>query len=168
LAGRPRLNYLGVRCDKCGSDTTIMGGKYDKRKDGTIVKYPHPLWYRNATKTGYWCNRCYHSEKEYKTHQKVAPIGKSTYEYDLHYKDKRYSLKTAPRIGVCNWCRSVKGLINAQTGRLCKITQRHHEGDYIDSDKLANTLEICASCHSRYEMDKRLKLGIRVRRRVIM
>jgi hypothetical protein len=59
-------------------------------------------------------------------------------EYRLKYKGKSYQIKR-PRVGVCNICRSIKGVD-------CKQTQWHHI-QYDDKNKEKYAIELCAKCH---------------------
>jgi hypothetical protein len=80
-------------------------------------------------------------------------------EYALNYKGKvRYLIiGPPPRTGVCNWCRAVKGQINALTGKFCRLTHMAHISYYHDDDPLKDTIELCESCHHRYDAQFRKK-----------
>ena len=122
-------------CSRCKSDKTHFS--YYKVKNGELKTYP--LWKYDYVNGGYICQNCYSHD-----------IGnKRTAPRRLRYKGKRITIDRDPRIGVCCWCRAVRNEVNAQTDKVCKETQMHHEGEYVESDKLKNTLEICASCHGK-------------------
>lgn len=52
----------------------------------------------------------------------------------IRFKNKRIRLKENPRKGTCSRCKKVRK------------TEMHHE-KYDESDPLANTEELCSSCH---------------------
>lgn len=53
----------------------------------------------------------------------------------------RHIIISKSRIGVCNWCRAVKGFDTKQT-------QFHHEQyDLLHPEKY--TIELCAECHKK-------------------
>jgi len=56
----------------------------------------------------------------------------------FRYKNKKIHLKENPRTGVCYFC-------NKQN----TLTHIHHI-KYDDNDPLANTIELCRSCHTRW------------------
>jgi hypothetical protein len=60
-----------------------------------------------------------------------------------------------PKIGVCNGCRAVLGEVDTQTGKLCrkKGFDIHHEL-YDFNNVLAYTLELCPTCHGRYNAEQ--------------
>jgi hypothetical protein len=41
-------------------------------------------------------------------------------------------------------------MVNAQTEKFCNTTQRHHER-YDENNPLAWTIELCYTCHGRYQ-----------------
>jgi len=129
-------------CSKCGRNWTHKTKK--KAKDGTVKYYP--MWH-NDKKGGHWCQNCY---SLYISTPKHNP---KLFARKLKYKGKVIFLSKPPRIGVCSFCRAVKGLINAQTGKLCKCTSIAHIV-YHDDNLLKDTLELCISCHVRYDSGK--------------
>src|SRR5215212_3837313 len=112
-------------CYACGDNKTSIG------KNG--VRY----WYSNKP-IGWLCRRCY--DEIIHTRQWTP--------YRLRFKGERIYVNRQPRIGVCNWCRAVIGQINAQSGKLCRLTQMHHE-QYYKEDPLKDTIELCVICHNR-------------------
>jgi hypothetical protein len=59
----------------------------------------------------------------------------------INFKGKNKRLKINPRKGVCSLCGAMKGID-------CKRTAMHHL-IYDESDPLANTIELCLSCHMK-------------------
>lgn len=59
---------------------------------------------------------------------------------------KHISFKQEPRIGVCNYCRAVRGID-------CKRTSLHHDDNIYDIRRpLWNTIELCSRCHQAETM----------------
>jgi len=71
------------------------------------------------------------------------------------FKGKHRMLKTKPRIGVCNFCRAVRGEIDCQTDRLVKKTGMHHE-EYDPLNPGAHVLEACNKCHNIADFERRV------------
>jgi hypothetical protein len=69
------------------------------------------------------------------------------------------NLKEDPRCGVCNGCRAVLGEVDAETGKfyrgyyLGKGFDLHHEF-YDFKNVLAHTIEVCRTCHGRYNKEQ--------------
>jgi len=145
------------RCVKCGSITTYVDPRGYER------------WgFLNRDKSKYLCKRC--DEKEYKKNnpeiikrntrgweernpkkakliqwrwrEKYPDAIKRANGRRMVFKDKVIMLKENPRIGVCNYCR--KSIGNGDIKR----TQMHHE-EYIESNPLKHTIELCVSCHNK-------------------
>jgi hypothetical protein len=115
-------------CSNCGSDKTRM----DRN---------HPRWLRYND--GYLCAKC-QDRLIYNPRRSKETIKKYNDRNNLKilvFKGKRILLKENPRKGVCTRCGAIKG-IN------CKITNMHHIR-YHDDDILKDTVELCASCHSK-------------------
>lgn len=68
-------------------------------------------------------------------------------KHRIVFQGRQICVPSVPRTGVCNWCRAVIGQINAQTGKICKTTQMHHEA-YDPRNPVSFAVEICASCHA--------------------
>lgn len=74
--------------------------------------------------------------------KKLSLQSKEWYNKTIKYKGKSIYLSYVPRIGVCNWCRSVAPFDT-------ELTQLHHDEDRYDDDHpLRYTIEICDSCHA--------------------
>ena len=110
------------KCDNCNSITTSLNVE------------GYECWYKiKETPNKFWCKLCY-----------MKKIGnpkfiKENNHKRILFKNKRIYLDIAPRIGVCNLCRSVEPFD-------CKQTNIHHE-KYDDNNPLKYTLEICPKCH---------------------
>jgi hypothetical protein len=137
-------------CSRCGSTETYTE-KGKVRKDGTRPpSYPH--WRRdNEIENGWVCSKCFN---KYVINVNWRPLWDKR---RFLFKDKpAYAPPgSIPRIGVCNWCRAVIGEINAQIGKLCKMTSIAHMA-YHDDNPLKDTLELCAYCHTKYDSAVRL------------
>jgi hypothetical protein len=118
--GRHRISSVRV-CSSCGSDTTYIG------------KPGYEQW--RIINDCYLCSKCYF--------RKI--INPRTHKF----KEKRLVLSVAPRKNVCNRCGNRIGdtYINSQ-GQVVptKRTVIHHQS-YNSNDVLANSEELCASCH---------------------
>lgn len=99
-------------------------------------------WYRY--KTGWICSRCHN---KLVTNPKFHPIYNPIFRSRcLLFKGKHILLEKNPRTGYCSWCTN-----NIYDGS-CKRTSIHHV-EYDDKNILANTIEICNSCHA-YETNR--------------
>jgi hypothetical protein len=131
---RPDINSR--KCFNCGSDkTSISYGT-----DGS----PYRVWRRI---NGEWhCHNCY---------SRLNKREKTKYKNGNRFKYKGKYVRTEQirekRTGKCSWCSN-----NIFDGS-CKHTQFHHIGEYVDSDPLANTVELCNSCHSKETYKTTLK-----------
>jgi hypothetical protein len=128
-------------CSICGSTETYL--KRHRLRDGSYGK-PYKMWY-NDHQGGWLCNNCCNS------HIYGPKRDALNNPRRIVFEDKRLYLDTAPRTGVCNWCRAVVGEINVQVGILCKRTNMHHL-IYDKSNPAAHAIEICVSCHSRHTL----------------
>src|SRR5215510_2843204 len=117
-------------CRKCDSNTTYILRR--KRKDGSVSSYP--TWIKGM------CKNCYNK----------YDIGPRRTHTRYWFKGHDHYSKKLARIGVCNWCRGVVGQINAITGLLCKRTSMAHM-EYHDDDTLKDTIELCDTCHTKYD-----------------
>jgi len=111
-------------CYSCGSLETYLD-------DG---KSPH--WYINRDKEdNSLCRKCFdhliHGPKIHACRVRLVING------------IRIQLPFDPRIGVCNWCRGVRGID-------CRKTDLHHDNDIYDiTNPLWNTIELCSTCHGK-------------------
>lgn len=112
-------------CYACGSTTTYRA-----------------QWYHNLP-IGSLCKNC---NNKFFNNPKWHPI---KHKERIVFRDKQKQIKENPRVGVCNWCRAVKGEINAQTDKKCNRTHMNHES-YHEDNLLEDTLEVCIPCHRRY------------------
>ena len=95
--------------------------------------YPH--WLRHGI--GRWlCFRCYQRSIN------APKWNKINQPKCLYFKGRHLLLKTILRKGLCSKC--------GKNGK----THLHHE-EYDDSNPLAHTIELCASCH----MNESIRLG---------
>lgn len=141
---------IGRKCAICGSDTT----RADKR--GYLHWIPKP-----DDREKHICYACW--AKHYRTkrskeknrfyNNRLNPIFQAR---RITFQNKRISLDSDIRVDVCNWCRAVKGQINAQNGRLVKTTHMHHE-QYDENMPAAHTIEICEYCHPKETWRQRRK-----------
>jgi hypothetical protein len=126
--GRPWITDKRI-CVICGSDKTRM-------KKGL-----YPVWYKY--KDNHLCDKCY--TKIFRNPKRSKETIKKYNDRNnlkiLVFKGKRILLKENPRKGVCSECGAVKGID-------CKITNMHHIQYHYD-DILKDTVELCASCHSK-------------------
>lgn len=123
-------------CVGCDSNHTQNAGKY-------------PLWLRVYDEfgniIGFLCKNCYAASV-------IAPIrqqsGYKTEENSrrITFKGRRIVLPRSPRVGVCNFCRAVKGEIDSQRDISCDKTEMHHTA-YHNDDPLRDAIEICTTCH---------------------
>jgi len=108
-------------CYGCGSQTTYTNPKTGKRQ-----------WCLNHDKDGnvigYFCHSC--NLLYYANPKRIGNY------FQITYKDKRIRLESDPKTGFCSEC-----------GKATK-THMHHDS-YDDSDPLANTRELCESCHGK-------------------
>ena len=88
-------------------------------------------WYNNKI----YCKKC--ANKLF-MNPKYHPLNSKN---RFMFKDKEIWIGFNPRTGICNWCRAVVGID-------CKKTELHHEL-YDESNTLANTIELCTSCHKK-------------------
>jgi hypothetical protein len=110
---------------------------------------------RTETYTGRWKEHWHPYQDGYlcKTHySKLVGYKKRTAEQRKKYNDK-YNIRKIkfidrqiivsknPKSGFCSWCSN-----NIYDGS-CKVTNMHHV-EYDKNNVLANTIEICASCHA--------------------
>ena len=126
--GRPWIIDKRI-CAVCKSDKT------------RLKKGLYPVWYRYND--GYLCENCY-TRLIHNPNRSKETIKKYNDRNNLKilvFKGKRILLKENPRKGVCSWCGAVKG-VN------CKLTNMHHV-QYHEEDVLKDTIELCASCHSK-------------------
>jgi hypothetical protein len=141
-------------CSECEKDTTVMHRGNKLRYGGYGV--PYPKW-RKDGRGGWLCHTCHMRNYLRKHRQKNGWYVK---KYSIHgsnriyFKGRTRAVNIIPRIGVCNFCRAVKGLINAQMDKLCKFTSIAHLS-YHEDDILKDTIELCISCHSKYDMNVR-------------
>jgi ribosomal protein S27AE len=110
-------------CSRCSSDKTF------------------PNWHKDKEFAGFMCGKCY---TRFVTNPKWKHI---KYESQFNFRGKSHVSEQPIRIGVCNWCRAVKGQINAQCNKICNRTHRHHES-YHEDDLLKDSIEICNKCHN--------------------
>ena len=123
-------------CSVCKKDTTIAHPG-NRLKDGGYG-VPYPMWYTDG-KGGRLCKNCYMRNYLRK------------YPYQINYKGRRvWNKNPARRIGVCNFCTAVLGEINAQMDKLCNRTSLAHVS-YHDDNPFKDTIELCNSCHSKYD-----------------
>lgn len=118
-------------CYACDSHSTYMNPKTG-----------HLQWYGNPP-IGWLCKTC---NTKYITNPEWHPI---TNKLRIRFLSKQLYIEQNPKIGVCNWCRAVKGQINTQLDKLCKQTHMNHES-YHENNILKDTIEVCSSCHRRY------------------
>lgn len=93
------------------------------------------LWYPNRGTPYFLCHTCYNGvvRRDYKQRSARSRIV---------FKGRRLYNKTKEvRVGVCNLCRGIIGID-------CLRTNLHHDA-YDASNPLANTLELCPSCHAK-------------------
>src|SRR5215212_776326 len=132
MEGRRRRQVETNRvCSGCGANKTYIN------KNGYLD------WFKDG-KGGYWCKKC---RSKYIDNPK----------WDAVYSSRRFCFKgqylraeKEPKNGVCNFCRSIVGQISAQTGRFCYHTDRAHMS-YHDDNPLKDTIELCDSCHRKYD-----------------
>jgi hypothetical protein len=113
--------------------------------------------------TGRWKEHWHPYQDGYlcKTHySKLVGYKKRTAETRKKYNDK-YNIRKIkfidrqiiidknPKSGYCSWCPN-----NIHDGS-CKVTNMHHI-KYDKNNVLANTIEICASCHAKETNTKRV------------
>lgn len=82
-------------------------------------------------------------EYYYKNHENKLQYAREHNKKKMLFKYRHIPLPSDPRIGICNWCRAVKGID-------CKRTALHHDNDQYDNlDPLRYTIELCNSCHCK-------------------
>lgn len=128
-------------CYGCGSDNTYVD-KYNKKH-----------WKLNRPTNLVLCSRCYHRYFINPIRNPIIrPLYKSRYKgHWLHYKDKIITLKSNPRKGICDKCGLKIGDFYIDKNgkeRIVKRTHIHHL-EYDDTNVLANTIELCHSCHTK-------------------
>lgn len=112
---------MARRCSVCDSLTTYI------RNNG------RPEW-RYSSVGKLLCKKCYH---HLIANPRYNPINGPR---RIVFLGKRITIEKI-RIGVCNFCRSVKGFD-------CKQTQWHHDDNRYDRDDPEKfTLESCPKCH---------------------
>jgi len=126
---RTRTIPLDRKCFKCGSSETYK--KYNR----------NPVWYRFLKDDQFICNKC---RNNLVTNPKWNSINSPiTNPRRIAFKGRRVHLGYNPRTGTCSRCkRSVK------EGDI-KFTHIHHDL-YDPNNPLANTRELCASCHAKH------------------
>lgn len=120
-------------------------------------------WHRDEQGNGWLCKKCYmkfwfrkHSDAVERGYRLRVEKGKS-YLYSekyLAFKDQNKRLTMTSRTGICNFCRAVVGQINAQTEKLCKRAEMHHEL-YDEKNPSSHILELCKSCHAKVTPKKK-------------
>lgn len=90
-------------------------------------------------KGGWLCKKCY--MKNYMKGYNITLF---------NYKHKPVKTQIIPRVGVCNFCRAIVGEINVQIDKLCKRTSVAHMS-YHDDNPLKDTIELCVSCHRKFD-----------------
>lgn len=126
-------------CRVCDLDTTWTR----IAKNGAI----YAQWHSDGFGS-YLCNRCYNrliGSRDYRRRhpEKVRMTNKRWFDRTIMYKGKSVAVKENPRKGICSLCG--KSIATKEI----RITHMHHYGEYIDSDPLANTIELCNSCHGK-------------------
>lgn len=125
-------------CSRCESNQTYI--EHYELKSGNIIDVHH--WRKDGS-GGWLCDKCY---GKYVKQPKWGPIVNPIRgPKRITFLGKRIRVDRPPRIGVCNWCRSV-------TPFDCKRTHMHHES-YHDEDPLKDTIELCVSCHVRHSWE---------------
>jgi len=134
-------------CQCCHNNETYI----DKKRNV-------PVW--NKTETGYLCKKCgdkqyrndnleksrlYHHNWRIKNQKRLEREGHEYYlknkekwpdKKRVLFKNKRIKLDKNPRKGICSKC--------GNSGK----TNLHHK-KYDGNDPLANTIELCVSCHKK-------------------
>jgi len=79
------------------------------------------------------------------------PITEKCRVYKISYKRKDVVLNENPRKGKCEICnRRIGDIYIDYYGRIRTVTKTHmHHIKYDDNNVLANTIELCISCHSK-------------------
>jgi len=111
-------------CSECGTST--------------IPSYAH--WCSDG-KGGWLCKRCY--DRVYFRERA------SLFIFD--YKGKSFwdKQKRRLRTGICAFCGAKSGDINPKSGRPIRTNRAHIE--YHDDDPLKDVIELCLSCHTKYD-----------------
>jgi hypothetical protein len=125
-------------CSICETDTTRTKRTGQHRDDGTPYEYPY--WFRDLKTREWICSYCKY-RLEYTPNRS---------EKTIFFKDRYIRVNRKPRIGICNFCRGVRGQINAQTGVFVKLTAMAHM-EYHDDDPLKDAIEACVRCHTLYD-----------------
>ena len=126
--GRPKtLDKRLYVCYSCGSDKSATNSNGVSN------------WFLNLPTPFVLCYRCYcHLIKdvnEAKRHCRPLYHGRIR-RFHLLFKGKMIYLEHNPRTGICSRCK--------KTGH----TEMHHTR-YDSTDPLANTIELCTSCHCK-------------------
>jgi hypothetical protein len=138
-------------CYVCNSNQTYM-------KNGI-----HPMWFTNKPTDLFICAKCH---KKYFWTRKIPQIKtkeaiKLTNQKAIFYKQKHKRLPSNPRKGICSNCNKQIGdeYINSK-GEVARIkyTNIHHL-EYDDNNLLKDTVELCASCHGKETIQKRIESG---------
>jgi len=120
-------------CKDCG----VTASSIDEMRRLFSKHKKSPLGYRN------WCKRC---ETNYRTkrYREIPEVAERVRGYALKskkkrilFKNKRVTMDHNPRSGVCSEC--------GKEGR----TEIHHD-EYDEKNPMANTRELCASCHATH------------------
>jgi hypothetical protein len=151
LANLVTLAFERMReCYSCGSNKTYV----DKTKKGT----PYESWNGNGIENQWLCHKC---NNKYITNPQSHLINNTKLMCFTPLK-KILTLEEDPRIGVCNFCRAVRGID-------CKQTHMHHDNDRYDvTNPLKYAIELCVSCHrkeGKITNETRLKMSIAQKRR---
>ena len=103
--------------------------EYDLNK----VEYMLQYYLKNKDRLDEYTRNYRHNHKDW-----VKKLNSSR----IKFKNKRIKLKFNPRIGICSKCNK-----SIQKNEI-KQTQIHHT-EYDDINPLANTIELCVSCHRK-------------------
>jgi hypothetical protein len=107
---------------------------------------PHYFWTPNPP-IGWLCHKC--NCKYIKNPKRKQGFNQKYNDRKILFKNRTVFVEKPPRIGVCNLCRAVTGQINGQSGKICRMTNMHHE-EYHDENPLKDAIEACVRCH-RYQ-----------------
>ena len=133
---RPDINER--KCFNCGSNQT-------RTAFHSSDKHPYKVWRRIK---GEWhCHNCYC--KLTTTPERQKQKNANRFKYKGKYVRTQEILRK--RTGKCSRCPN-----NIFDGS-CEYTQFHHIGEYVDDDPMANTVELCLSCHSKETYKTTLK-----------
>lgn len=118
-------------CYSCGSDKTW------------INKFGNQQWRKHDNHS--YCHKCHNKlflNPECAARNRIRR---------LTFKDKRLTLKDAPRKGVCEWCNRKIGdeyIAWRNKVKTVNFTLIHHI-EYHPEDPLKDTVELCMSCHHK-------------------